>query len=151
MATGARARPGTIVMAVGGLLALLLYGWFLSVGFADVSGDAVVGQAFKAFTALGLLWLVLLALLALDRGLGGASWPRRAGFLLVPVAGVATFLATDYPDDPLARLGTVAMPLLIGAYLAAGRLAPPLAARLQAAILLPLAALCYYSIALFVA
>ncbi|HEY7805604.1 MAG TPA: hypothetical protein VIC34_00255 [Croceibacterium sp.] len=149
---GTRTRPGagTILMAAGGALAALLFAWFLSVYLTHVSGDAVVGQAFEALTALGFLWVVLLVLLALDRGLGGPSWPRRAGFLLVPVAGVATFFATDYPDDRLSRAGVIAMPLLIGAYLAAGRLEPRLAARVQAAILLPLAALCWYSIALFV-
>jgi hypothetical protein len=136
-------------MAAGGLLAALLFAWFLSVDLTHVSGDAVVGQAFEAFTALGFLWVVLLALMLLDRGLGGASWPRRAGFLLVPLAGVAAFFATDYPDDRLSRAGVVAMPLLIGAYLAAGRLAPRQAARVQAALLLPLAGLSYYSIALF--
>lgn len=137
-------------MAAGGLLAALLFAWFLSVGLTHLWGDAVVGQAFEALTALGFLWVVLLVLLALDRGLGGPSWPRRTGFVLVPVAGIATLFATDYPDDPLSRAGVVAMPLLIGAYLAAGRLEPRQAARVQAALLLPLAALCWYSIALFV-
>src|SRR4051794_37806570 len=102
----ARPGPGTIVMAAGGAAALLLYAWFLSVDLASLvgPGDAVVGQGFEALTALALLWGLLLVLVALDRGLGGPSWTRRAGFLLMPVAGIATAFATDYPSNRLCQL-----------------------------------------------
>lgn len=142
--------PGTIALAIFGALAALLYGWFLSVDLAsDVSGDAVVGQAFEALTALGLFWIVVLVLIAIDRGIGGPSWPRRAGFVLVPLAGIATTFATDYPGNLLCRIGIIGMPLLIGAYLLAGRLPMRQAARAQGAILLPMAAFSAYAIELF--
>ena len=149
MATGARVESGAIVMAVGGAIAALLYAWFLSADLASVHGDAVVGQAMETLTALGLLWLMLLILMLVDRWLGGPSWPRRAGFLLAPLAGVATLFATDYPGDGLARTAIIVLPLLIGAYLLAGRLAPRPAARAQFAILLPVAALCAYAFDIF--
>ena len=150
MENGAKPGPGTIALAIFGALAALLYGWFLSVDLAsDVSGDAVVGQAFKALTALGLFWIAVLVLLALDRVVGGPSWPRRAGFVLVPLAGIATTFATDYPRDRLCQLGIVGMPMLIGAYLLAGRLPTRRSSQAQAAILLPMAAFSAYSIQLF--
>lgn len=146
-------RPGTVALAAFGALALLLYGWFLSADLAsNVTGDAVVGKAFEALTALGLFWIVVLALLAVDRGIGGPSWPRRAGFLLVPLAGIATTFATDYPDDQLCRIGIFGMPVLIGGYLLGGRLRARWArwARpAQAAMLLPMAAFSVYAVMLF--
>jgi hypothetical protein len=139
-------------MAAGGAAGLLLYLWFLSVDLASLvgPGDAVVAQAYEALTALALLWGMLLVLLALDRGLGGASWPRRAGFLLVPVAGIATVFATDYPSNRLCQLAVAALPLLVGAYLLLGRLPARSALWAQAAVLLPMAALSAYAIRLFV-
>lgn len=149
MATRGKLQPGTIAMAVVGVIAALLYAWFLSAYFTSAIGDAVVGQALEALTALLLLWLALLGLMLFDRGLGGPSWPRRAGFLLVPMAGIATTFATDYPHDRLCRLTVVGMPLLIGAYMAAGRLPTRRAAWAQAALLLPMLALSAYAIELF--
>lgn len=150
MGENPKSRAGTVALAIFGGVALLLYGWFLSVDLApSVGGDAVVGQAFEALTALGLFWIVVLVLLAIDRGVGGPSWPRRAGFVLVPLAGIATTFATDYPNDPLCRIGIIVMPLLIGAYLLAGRLAVPRASQLQTAILLPMAVFSIYAILLF--
>jgi hypothetical protein len=148
----ARVPAGAWVMAAGGAAALLLFGWFLSVDLASIvgPGDSVVGQAYEALTALALLWGVLLVLVALDRGLGGASWARRAGFLLVPVAGVATLFATDYPGRWLCRLSLIGLPLLVGAYLALGRLPRRHAARAQAAALVPMAAISVWLIRLFV-
>ena len=65
------AVEAAIPMGVGGIVALLCYFWFLSVDLAAISGpgDSVVGQAFEALTALGFLWILLLLLLAFDRGL----------------------------------------------------------------------------------
>jgi len=138
-------------MAMFGVLAALLYGWFLAVDLAPNlgPGDAVMGQAYEALLALALFWLGVLVLLIFDRALGGASWPRRAGFALVPLAGIATLFATDYPDDLLCRAGIAAMPLLIGAYLFAGRLPARTAAQAQMAVLLPMAAFAIYAIELF--
>jgi hypothetical protein len=146
-----RPRPGTIVMAAGGAAAALLYAWFLSVDLASVvgPGDAVVGQAYEALTALLLLWCVLLVLVIVDRVLGGPSWVRRAGYVLVPLAGVATFFATDYPGSRLCRFILLALPLLTGAYVALGRLPRREAGRVQAAVLLPMAVLSAYAIRLF--
>src|SRR3954464_10514584 len=143
MAWRVRMRPGTAAMAAGGAVALLLYSWFLSADLAPLPGpgDAAVGKAYEALAALAWLWGLLLMLTALDRGLGGPSWPRRAGFLLVPAAGIATVFATDYPGDRLCRLPGPALPLLVGAYLLLGRLPPRRAGWAQAAMLLALAAL----------
>lgn len=140
-------------MAAGGGAALLLFLWFLSADFPGLvgAGDAVVAQAYEALTALASLWLVLLALVVADRALGGPSWPRRAGFLLVPLAGVATLFATDYPGRLLCRLSLVALPLLVGAYLLLGRLPALQAARAQAAVLLAMAALSAWLFRLFLA
>jgi len=144
-------RPGVAAMAAGGAVALLLYLWFLSVDLATLvgPGDSVVGQAFEALTALAWLWAALLGLVAIDRILGGPSWPRRAGFLLVPAAGIATLFATDYPGRWLCRLSLVALPLLVGLYLALGRLPPRRAAFAQTAALLPMAALSVWLAKLF--
>jgi hypothetical protein len=151
MAMSARPRGGTIVMAVLGAAALLLYLWFLSLDYASISGpgDSVVGQAYATLAALAWLWGLLIVLVAADRLLGGPSWPRRAGFLLVPLAGVATLFATDYPGNRLCQLDVMALPLLIGAYLLLGRLAPRHAAWAQAAALAGVAALSAYPIVLF--
>jgi hypothetical protein len=152
MEKSAKVRPGTIVMAAGGVAALLLYFWFLSLDFASIvgPGDAVVAQAYATLTALALLWGVLLVLVVMDRGLSGPSWTRRAGFVLVPVAGIATLFATDYPSNRLCQLSILALPLLVGAYVLLGRLPARQAARAQAAVLLPMAALSAYAIRLFV-
>jgi hypothetical protein len=152
METRAKPRPGTILMAAGGGAAALLYVWFLSLDFAAIvgPGDSAVAQAYATLTALALLWALLLVLVALDRGLGGPSWPRRAGFLLVPAAGIATVFATDYPGDRLCRLDILALPLLAGAYLLLGRLPPRRAAWAQSAALLAMAALSAYPIERFV-
>jgi hypothetical protein len=137
-------------MAAGGALALLLYGWFLSVGLASaLGGEARIAQAYAALAALGLLWLVLFVLVIVDRVLGGPSWSRRAGVLLVPVAAIADVFATDYPSNRLCQIIVLAMPLLAGAYVALGRLPARHAARAQALALLVMAALSFYAIRLF--
>jgi hypothetical protein len=146
------ARPGIIAFAAGGAAALLLFLWFGSTMSGTLaSGDAVVGQAYAALAALAWLWAVLLGLTVADRLLGGPSWPRRAGFLLVPLAGIATFFATDYPAIRLCRVSLVALPLLAGAYLLLGRLPRRRAARAQAMVLLPMAALSAWLCNLFLA
>lgn len=151
MAMSARPRGGTILMAILGAAALLAYLWFVSLDYASISspGDSVVGQAYATLAVLAWLWGLLLVLVAFDRALGGASWPRRAGFLLVPVAGIATLFATDYPGNRLCQLDVMALPLLIGAYLLLGRLPARWAGMAQAAVLLGVAALSIYPIVLF--
>ncbi|HSQ96654.1 MAG TPA: hypothetical protein VLM18_11240 [Croceibacterium sp.] len=150
MTVRTKPRPNTIAMAVLGVVALLLYGWFLSVNYATVYGDAVTGQAIEALMAMALLWLVLLALVAIDRVLGGPSWPRRAGYLVIPLSAVAMTFATDYPNNALCQAGILATPFVVGLYVLAGRMQPSLAARVQVAILLLLAAFSAYAIELFV-
>src|SRR5579862_4692298 len=137
--TEAKRPAGVIAMAVFGTAALLFYLWFVSANFAPNNGpgDSVVGQAFETLTALLLLWIALFVLLAFDRGLGGASWSRRVGFLLVPIAAVATALATDAPNDRLSQAGVIGLPLLVGLYLLLGRLPRRHASLAQAATLLP--------------
>jgi hypothetical protein len=151
MAMSARPRGGTILRAAMGAAALLLYLWFVSLDYAAISGpgDSVVAQAYATLAALAWLWGLLLVLVVMDRMLGGPSWPRRAGFLLVPVAGIATLFATDYPGDRLCQLDVMALPLLIGAYLLAGRLPARWAGMAQAAMLLGVAALSVYPIVRF--
>jgi hypothetical protein len=151
--TAAKRPVGLVAMAVGGAASLLCYLWFLSADLAAISGpgDSVVGQAYETLTALALLWMLLFVLLAFDRGLGGRSWPRRAGFLLVPVASLATLFATDYPGDRLCQGIVIGLPLLVGLYLLAGRLIRRQAAIAQALMLLPIVALSAYAIQRFAA
>jgi len=137
-------------MAALGAAAALLYAWFLAVDLPGVAGgEGRYAQAMQALAALGLLWLVLLVLVIADRALGGPSWPRRAGFVLVPLAAIATVFATDYPSNRLCQLMVLVMPLLAGAYVGLGRLPAQAAARAQAAVLLPIAALSAYAFKLF--
>lgn len=147
----ARSRTGTIVMAALGAAALLAYLRFLALDYAGIEGpgDSVVGQAYATLAVLALLWGLLLVLVVADRVQGGPSWARRAGFLLVPVAGIATLFATDYPGNRLCQMDVMALPLLIGAYLLLGRLPARHAGWAQAAALLGIAALSVYPIALF--
>jgi len=150
MGNGARPRGGTIAMAVCGALALLLWLWFLSLNFASVSGDAVVAQGLATLYALLFLWIAVIVLVGLDRGLGGPSWPRRAGFWVVPLALFGTVGATDYPNDRLCQFAVLALPLMAVAHPLLGRLPGRLAGWAQTAVLLPMAALSIYAIVKFV-
>ena len=109
-----------------------------------------MAQAYSALAALVLLWLALLVLGIVDRALGGPSWIRRAGFVLVPVAAVATTFATDAPNDRFSQIAVVALPLLAGLYALAGRLAPGPSAKAQTATLVSIAALSAYAIKQFI-
>jgi len=151
MEKSARLRPGTIVTMAGEAAALLFYLWFLSADLPDaIGGEARMAQAYSALAALALLWLVLLALVVADRAFGGPSWTRRAGFVLIPLAGIATLFATDYPSNWICQLMVLVMPLLVGAYVGLGRLPPRRAGTAQSAVLVPIAALSAYAIQLFV-
>lgn len=144
-------RPGMTAIAAGTVAALLLYGWFLTVYLAPNlgPGDAVVGQAIEALMAIGLFWLVLFVLLAIDRVYGGASWTRSTGFVAIPICAIAMTFATDYPSDRICQAAVVAMPLLAVAYVLLGRLGERQAARAQALALLPMVALSAYAIRRF--
>jgi hypothetical protein len=144
-----KSRPSSIALGILGAVAVLLYTWFLSSYLATAYGDAVVGQAIESLMALALLWLVLVVLITMDRVIGGPSWARRAGFVVIPVTAVASTFATDYPSDKLCQLGVVGVPLVIAIYVLAGRMQTRLAARAQAAVLLLLAAFSAYAIRLF--
>ena len=150
MEKATRLRPATIAMGAVGAAALLLYGWFLSVNLPDVEGgEAKYGQAMEVLTALMLLWLVLFVLVIMDRAMGGASWTRRVGYFVVPVAAIAQTFATDYPHDVVCEVAVLGMPLLTGAYVLVGRLPARQAARAQAVALLVMAGVSAYAINLF--
>lgn len=150
MENAKRLRPGIIVMAAVGVAAALLYGWFLSVDLASaLGGEARMAQGYEALAALLWLWIALFALVVVDRVLGGTSWTRRAGYLLVPLAGIATLFATDYPSKRLCQIAVLALPPLVGGYALLGRLPARLAGRAQALALLPMAVLSAYVVRLF--
>jgi uncharacterized membrane protein len=138
-----------IWMTAGGAVALLLWLWFLSLNFASVSGDAVVGQGIATLYALLSLWIVAIVLVIADRAIGGPSWPRRFGFWVVPLALFGTVGATDYPNDPLCQFAVLALPLMAVAHPLLGRLPARVAGWAQTATLLPMAALSVYAIVKF--
>jgi hypothetical protein len=91
-------------------------------------------------------------LLVADQFRVGRPLWTRAAILLVPLAGIATLFATDYPADSLCRLCVVALPPIVGAWLLLGAL-PRLGAwagRAQAALLLLMAGLSIYPIERFI-
>lgn len=151
-----KARAGTILMAIAGLAVLLLYLIFLAQGFATLEGpgDSAVGNAYATLAALAALWGLLLVLMVADQMLAtGPAWRTRPAILLIPLAGVATLFATDYPNDRLCQLAVAALPLIAGAYLLLGWLSSRGAAaagKAQAVTLLLMAALSVYPIERFV-
>ena len=150
MGNGAKPRGGMIGMAAGGAVALLLWLWFLSLNFASVSGDAVVAQGIATLYALLFLWIAVIVLVCMDRAIGGPSWPRRAGFWVVPLALLGTVAATDYPNDALCQFAVLALPLMAVAHPLLGRLPAKLVGWAQTAVLLPMAAVSAYTIVKFV-
>ena len=149
-------RTGTIVMALVGLAILLLYLAFLAQDFAALEGpgDSAVGNAYATLAALAALWGLLLILLVADQiRAKGPAWRTRPAILLVPIAGIATIFATDYPNDRLCIWAVVALPPIVGAYLLLGWLSnrgAKLAGGTQALMLLLMAALSIYPIERFV-
>lgn len=147
-------RAGTIVMAVAGLAILLLDLAFIAQDFAPHQGpgDSVVGDAVLVLMILAALWVLLLFLLVADQIRTGPPW-RRAAILLVPIAGIATVFATDYPSNALCELSLVALPPIAGAYLLLGWLpdrAMAIAGKARAVMLLLMAALSVYPFEIFV-
>ncbi len=154
-----KSRAGTIAVAVAGLVFLLLYLAFVARGLAPHQGpgDRVVGDAFATLAALAALWALLLTLIMVDQiRAKGPAWGTRPAILLVPIAAIATFCATDYPGQRLCVLSLGALPLIVASFLVLGwlpdrtrvaagrhtrpavRIAPPLRRRRRApARLLP--------------
>jgi drug/metabolite transporter superfamily protein YnfA len=147
-------RAGTIVMALAGLAVLVLYLTFLAKDFATLEGpgDSAVGNAYATLAALAALWGLLLVLLVVDQ-IRARGWLTRPAILLVPIAGIATLFATDYPNNRLCVWAIVALAPVVGAYLMLGwlpRRASAWAGRAQALMLLPMAALSVYPIERFI-
>lgn len=116
-------QPALVGATLVGLVALLLYGLFLSLDFADVlgGGESRMSNAFAAVGALGALWIALLILLAIDLGCARRpTWAKVATVLLVLIAGPAILFATDYPGNGLCALSVIALPPVIGAHFAIG-------------------------------
>lgn len=147
-------RGGTIAMALAALAFLLLYLTFLAQDFATLQGpgDSAVGNAYATLTALAALWGLLLVLLVADQ-IRAKGWWTRIAILLVPIAGIATVFATDYPSNRPCIWTIVALPLIVAAYLMLGwlphRASAPVG-KAQAVTLLLMAALSVYPIERFV-
>lgn len=105
---------GTIILIV---LASALYVAMLStISFSAGGGDAAMGEAIASFMFTVALWIVLALLVAVAAIMG--EMPRRIvviSALLVPVAGVTTFVAIDACSRHMkwAVIGPVLLPLLI--------------------------------------
>ena len=150
----AEQRGGTIFMALAGVAFLILYLIFLARDFATLQGpgDSAVGNAYATLTALAALWGLLLVLLIVDQ-IRAKGWWTRFAILLVPIAGIATVFATDYPGNRLCAWTIVALPLIVAAYLLLGWVPPRAAAAAgkgRAVMLLLMAALSVYPIEIFI-
>ncbi len=115
---------GTIILFV---LAAGLYVMMLTtVSFSSGGGDASMGEALASFFVTVALW-VALALLVFAAAIMG-EMPRRIiviSTLLVPLAGVTTFVAIDMCSRHIkwAVVGPVLLPLLVAAYAIVARFA----------------------------
>ncbi len=107
------------------VLAAMLYVAMLStVSFSAGGGDAAMGEAIASFFLTVALWIVL-ALLATAAAIMGEI-PRRIvaiSAVLVPLAGVTTFVAIDACSRHIkwAVIGPVLLPLLVASYAAVAR------------------------------
>jgi hypothetical protein len=115
---------GTIILIV---LASVLYVAMLStVSFSAGGGDAAMGEAIASFMVTVALWIVLALLITVAAIMG--EMPRRIvviGALLVPLAGVTTFVAIDACSRHIkwAVIGPVLLPLLIASLAVVARFA----------------------------
>ncbi|SDM85883.1 hypothetical protein [Afipia sp. GAS231] len=113
---------GTIILIV---LASALYVAMLStVSFSAGGGDAAMGEAIASFMFTVALWIVLALLVAVAAMMG--EMPRRIvviSALLVPLAGVTTFVAIDACSRHIkwAVIGPVLLPLLVVSIAAVAR------------------------------
>jgi hypothetical protein len=115
---------GTIILIV---LAAVLYVAMLStVSFSAGGGDAAMGEAIASFFFTVALWIVLALLVGAAAIMGDV--PRRIvviSAVLVPLAGVTTFVAIDMCSLHIkwAVIGPVLLPLLVVSYAAVARFA----------------------------
>jgi len=108
---------GTILLlAVAGLLYVAMLG---TISFSSGGGDAAFGQAMASLFATAGLW-VALALLLIAAGVSGEMprWVAFAAVLLIPLAGVATFVAIDMCSRHIkwAIVFPIVLPLLVASY-----------------------------------
>jgi len=109
------------------VLASVLYVAMLTtVSFSAGGGDAAMGEAIASFFLTVALWIVL-ALLVFAAAIMGeiARWIVVVSALLVPLAGVTTFVAIDMCSRHIkwAVIGPVLLPLLVASYAAVARFA----------------------------
>lgn len=115
---------GTIILMV---LASLLYVAMLStVSFSAGGGDAAMGEAIASFLFTVALWIVLALLVGAAAIMG--EMPRRIvviSALLLPLAGVTTFVAIDACSRHIkwAVIGPVLLPLLVMSFATVARFA----------------------------
>jgi hypothetical protein len=115
---------GTVLLIV---LAAALYVAMLStVSFSAGGGDAAMGKAIASFMLTVALWIVLALLVGTAAIMG--EMPRRIviiSALLVPLAGVTTFVAIDACSRHIrwAVIGPVLLPLLIASLAIVARFA----------------------------
>jgi hypothetical protein len=115
---------GTIILMV---LASLLYVAMLStVSFSAGGGDAAMGEAIASFFLTVALWIVLALLVAVAAIMGEMPrWIVVISALLVPLAGVTTFVAIDACSRHMkwAVIGPVLLPLLVASLAMVARFA----------------------------
>jgi hypothetical protein len=109
------------------VLASVLYVAMLTtVSFSAGGGDAAMGEAIASFFLTVALWIVL-ALLVFAVAIMGEipRWVVVVSALLVPLAGVTTFVAIDMCSRHIkwAVIGPVLLPLLVASYAAVARFA----------------------------
>jgi uncharacterized membrane protein YhdT len=124
------AQFGTIVLLV--LASVLCVTMLTTVSFSAGGGDAAMGKALESFFFTVALWVVL-AFLPVNSAVMGKTprWVIVTGFLLLPLSGVAAFVAIDMCSRHIERavIGPVLLPLLIAVYATVARFA-----RLRAAV-----------------
>jgi Ca2+/Na+ antiporter len=108
------------------LAAALYIAMLTTVSFSAGGGDAAMGDALASFLFTVALWIVL-ALLAGTAAIMGEV-PRRIvvmSAVLVPLAGVTTFVAIDMCSRHIkwAIIGPILLPLLVVLYAAVARFA----------------------------
>lgn len=105
---------GTILLLVGaGVLYIAMLG---TTSFSAGGGDAVFGQAMASLFFTVALWIALALLVVAGVAMGAMPrWAGIAAIFLLPLSGVATFVAIDMCSRHIkwAIVFPVALPLLI--------------------------------------
>jgi len=107
------------------VLAAVFYAAMLStVSFSAGGGDAAMGAALASFFFTVALWIGLALLVGVVAIMGDVA--RRIAIIsamLVPLAGVTTFVAIDMCSRHIkwAVIGPVVLPLLMASYVAVAR------------------------------